>query len=248
MPPPEEKPRPSDAEIAAVKAWIEAGAPAGAAVEPRTLLSTSDVYNHDPRRPRKDGSPRPPIPALLQPRASTQRRALGRGTADLSQRPQQAGQQPVVGLEDREPRSDRSREDGLSHRLALVRLGRDDLEPHPPGIPLRRPRGHHSGAGRDGRHADEGAGRPRRLVHRHREPRSALLRRTATPREPHRGGEATPRRCHPEHPAGARRARGLQRLGHLAVQPRSSNATTPPTACTGGATTSTSRPRTWSTA
>jgi WD40 repeat protein/mono/diheme cytochrome c family protein len=45
MPPPEEKPRPSDAEIAAVKAWIAAGAPAGSTTERRQLISTSDVYN-----------------------------------------------------------------------------------------------------------------------------------------------------------------------------------------------------------
>ena len=45
MPPPEEKPRPSDAEIAAVKAWIAAGAPAGTSAEQRALISTSDVHN-----------------------------------------------------------------------------------------------------------------------------------------------------------------------------------------------------------
>src|SRR4029079_19547437 len=45
MPPPEEKPRPSEAEIAAVKKWIAAGAPRGVVTEDRALVSTSDVYN-----------------------------------------------------------------------------------------------------------------------------------------------------------------------------------------------------------
>lgn len=45
MPPPEEKPRPSDAEIAAVKEWIAAGAPAGTSAEERASISTSGVYN-----------------------------------------------------------------------------------------------------------------------------------------------------------------------------------------------------------
>ena len=37
----------------------------------------------------------------------------------------------------------------LPHRPALVRVGRDDLEPHPAGVPLRHSRRHHRGAGRD---------------------------------------------------------------------------------------------------
>ena len=52
-------------------------------------------------------------------------------------------------------------------------------------------------------------------------PRAALLRRAATPREPRRAREAS---CASMpcsgHPAGTRDARRLQRLGHLALQPR----------------------------
>ena len=47
------------------------------------------------------------------------------------------------------PVADRPGEDRPPHRPALVRLGRDDLEPHPAGVPLRRPRRHDRGAGRD---------------------------------------------------------------------------------------------------
>src|SRR5262245_42552186 len=45
MPPPEEKPRPTDAEVAAVRKWIDAGAPLGLQVEKRPPISTSDVFN-----------------------------------------------------------------------------------------------------------------------------------------------------------------------------------------------------------
>src|SRR5262245_19544401 len=45
MPPPEEKPLPTDAEIATVKKWIAAGAPGGSPSEARTPISTSGVYN-----------------------------------------------------------------------------------------------------------------------------------------------------------------------------------------------------------
>lgn len=45
MPPPEEKPRPTEAEIAAVKKWIATGAPHGQTIEKRKRLSTSDAYN-----------------------------------------------------------------------------------------------------------------------------------------------------------------------------------------------------------
>jgi WD40 repeat protein/mono/diheme cytochrome c family protein len=45
MPPVGEKSRPSDAEIAAVKQWIESGAPLGLTAEKRPPISTSDVYN-----------------------------------------------------------------------------------------------------------------------------------------------------------------------------------------------------------
>jgi WD40 repeat protein/mono/diheme cytochrome c family protein len=45
MPPPEENPRPSEAEIASVKNWIASGAPAGSTTETRAPISTSDVYN-----------------------------------------------------------------------------------------------------------------------------------------------------------------------------------------------------------
>jgi WD40 repeat protein/mono/diheme cytochrome c family protein len=43
MPPPDEQPRPSAAEIAVLKKWIEAGAPAGE-VTTRTPISQADVY------------------------------------------------------------------------------------------------------------------------------------------------------------------------------------------------------------
>jgi WD40 repeat protein/mono/diheme cytochrome c family protein len=45
MPPPEEKPRPSDAELALVSKWIAAGAPTGVTAERRSVLSSSDVYS-----------------------------------------------------------------------------------------------------------------------------------------------------------------------------------------------------------
>ncbi|MBA4062494.1 MAG: hypothetical protein C0501_02085 [Isosphaera sp.] len=44
MPPPDEKPRPTPAELEAVKKWIAAGAPAGATIEVRQPVATSDVY------------------------------------------------------------------------------------------------------------------------------------------------------------------------------------------------------------
>jgi mono/diheme cytochrome c family protein len=46
MPPPDEKTRPSAADIATVKAWIEAGAPATAAVKPRDFVSNDEVIKH----------------------------------------------------------------------------------------------------------------------------------------------------------------------------------------------------------
>lgn len=45
MPPPEEKPRPTAAEIEVVKKWIAAGAPPGTPTEARAAITTSDVYN-----------------------------------------------------------------------------------------------------------------------------------------------------------------------------------------------------------
>lgn len=43
MPPPDEQPRPSEADLAAVRAWIQAGAP-GASLAARTPLSPADVH------------------------------------------------------------------------------------------------------------------------------------------------------------------------------------------------------------
>src|SRR5262245_31005941 len=43
MPPPDEQPRPSAAEIAILKKWIEAGAPTGEA-DTRTAITQADVY------------------------------------------------------------------------------------------------------------------------------------------------------------------------------------------------------------
>ena len=43
MPPPDEKPRPTAAEVAAVRAWIEAGAPGAEAAAPRAAVTTGDV-------------------------------------------------------------------------------------------------------------------------------------------------------------------------------------------------------------
>lgn len=44
MPPPDEHPRPNAAEIAALRKWIEAGAPAGESEAPRTAITQADVY------------------------------------------------------------------------------------------------------------------------------------------------------------------------------------------------------------
>jgi cytochrome c553 len=44
MPPPDEQPRPSPAEVAALKKWIEAGAPADGAAPARPALAQPDVY------------------------------------------------------------------------------------------------------------------------------------------------------------------------------------------------------------
>ena len=46
MPPPDEKPRPSDAEIALLRKWIEAGAPGGEAAPARAAVTTADVSSH----------------------------------------------------------------------------------------------------------------------------------------------------------------------------------------------------------
>jgi len=43
MPPPDEQPRPSAAEIAVLKKWIDAGAPTGEVEKPRTAITTADV-------------------------------------------------------------------------------------------------------------------------------------------------------------------------------------------------------------
>jgi len=43
MPPPDEKPRPTAAEVAAVRAWIEAGAPGAEAAAPRAAVTSGDV-------------------------------------------------------------------------------------------------------------------------------------------------------------------------------------------------------------
>ena len=45
MPPPDEEPRPSAAEIATVKAWIEAGAPAIAAAHAADIVTNEKVKN-----------------------------------------------------------------------------------------------------------------------------------------------------------------------------------------------------------
>ncbi|QEG28663.1 WD domain, G-beta repeat [Gemmata obscuriglobus] len=44
MPPPDEQPRPSAAEIAALKRWIEAGAPTGESVLPRAAITQGNMY------------------------------------------------------------------------------------------------------------------------------------------------------------------------------------------------------------
>lgn len=44
MPPPDEQPRPSAAEIAALKQWIEAGAPTGTSGTARAAITQADVY------------------------------------------------------------------------------------------------------------------------------------------------------------------------------------------------------------
>ncbi|HEY1187998.1 MAG TPA: c-type cytochrome domain-containing protein [Gemmata sp.] len=44
MPPPDEHPRPSAAEVAALKKWIEAGAPAGSTEAARTAITQADVF------------------------------------------------------------------------------------------------------------------------------------------------------------------------------------------------------------
>lgn len=46
MPPPDEKPRPSAADIATVKAWIEAGAPAASAAEARDFITNDQVMKY----------------------------------------------------------------------------------------------------------------------------------------------------------------------------------------------------------
>jgi WD40 repeat protein/mono/diheme cytochrome c family protein len=45
MPPPDEKPQPTPAEVAVVRKWIEAGAPGTEAVAPRTATSQADVLD-----------------------------------------------------------------------------------------------------------------------------------------------------------------------------------------------------------
>lgn len=45
MPPPDEKPRPSPAEIAAVRKWIEAGAPGSELLPPRPVVTQADVLD-----------------------------------------------------------------------------------------------------------------------------------------------------------------------------------------------------------
>ncbi len=46
MPPPDEQPRPSAADIATIKSWIEAGAPATAAAKPRDFVTNDQVIKH----------------------------------------------------------------------------------------------------------------------------------------------------------------------------------------------------------
>ena len=249
MPPPDEKPRPIDAEIAAVKTWIAAGAPAGtsAGAARRRSRPPTSTTRSSPTSKRWTAAPAASSAyftlahlhnaGLSDEELQTYRNALNKLVNSLS-----------WGSKIVNPVADRSGEDRLPHRPAVVRLGRDDLEPHPARIPLRRPRRHDRRAGRDGRHADEGAGRPGRLVRRHREPRSALLRRAATPREPHRSRETPARGCHrrTSSRSASRAWPSTDRASRASTA--SSNATTRHTACTGGATTSTSRPRTSATA
>ena len=77
MPPPDEKPRPSDAEIAVAEEVDRRPVRRrGEAATARPPITDADVYDRDPRRPRNDGPPRPPVPALLHAHAPAQRRAL----------------------------------------------------------------------------------------------------------------------------------------------------------------------------
>ena len=184
---------------------------------------TADVYDRDPRRPRNDGPPRPPIPALLHPRAP----ATTPGSRDEELQTyrnalDEARQQPVVGLEDREP-GRRSTRERTVFRIDLrwyvwdATIWNRILQEYPYGVLDDTDRG----AGRDGRHAREGAGRPRRLVRRHRVARPALLRRAATPREPHRSRRSSSASMPSQNIQQERVARvGFNGSRHLAVQPR----------------------------
>ena len=85
MPPADEKPRPTDAEIAIVKKWIAAGAPSAASTETRAVISTSDVYNFvlaDLETLDRAHA----LPALLLARASAQFGTLTRSCRRIATR------------------------------------------------------------------------------------------------------------------------------------------------------------------
>ncbi len=75
MPPPDVKDRLSDADKAALKAWIDAGAPPLVAGPEARVRHAGPGERVDPRRPGEDRPPGPPVPALLHPHAPVQRRA-----------------------------------------------------------------------------------------------------------------------------------------------------------------------------
>ena len=219
MPPPDEKPRPSAADVALLKQWIEAGAPARPRAGPR-LRHRGRRCRPDPRRPGEDRPPRPPLRPLLQPRRSVQRRPDRRRAADLSQRPGQAAQQPVVAPAHHPAAGHRPQPPAPPHRPARLHVGRQPVEPRPGRVPLRHPPRQRRRQGVHGRHGHARcpciradwfvatASRPP-LYHDLLQLPTNLAELEAQLRVDAAGG----------HPAGARRPCRLQRLGHRQEQP-----------------------------
>ena len=220
MPPPDVAKRPAPDEVAALKKWIEDGAPGAVSGVSRKLISPADVnafvladLEKIDRRSRRfvryfsfahlhDAG-------LSDDELQTYRNALAKLVNCLSWHPKVRNPEPIDA-------------DKTVFRIDLRWFVWDatTLEPRPPRLPLRRPRRLRHGPRRDRLDGDARAGRPRRLVRGHRLAAAAVPRHPATAGRPGRTRTPAPRRCRPGHFPGAGAARRLQRLRHRQEQPR----------------------------
>ena len=112
MPPEEEKPRPTEEEIAVIRKWIKAGIPDfNAAQTPRKEITPSAILDLIRADLEKAGERDRRFLSLLHDHPPLQRGPNRRRTIELPDRHFQAGEQPVLGQTHRQARAHRSRSD-----------------------------------------------------------------------------------------------------------------------------------------